>query len=95
MLAACALQHISRSTAGCAALQDLHAALVPKQQTNNSRRIIHYTTLTCTALFAANAAALLLPVYLQASFVGAVAMADLVKSTLGPKGMVSGKPRCC
>lgn len=94
MLAACALQHISRSTACCAALQDLLAALVPKQQTNNSRRSIHYT-LTCTALFAANAAALLLPVYLQASFVGAVAMADLVKSTLGPKGMVSGKPRWC
>jgi hypothetical protein len=30
---------------------------------------------------------------LQASFVGAVAMADLVKSTLGPKGMVS-QPAC-
>jgi chaperonin GroEL (HSP60 family) len=29
-----------------------------------------------------------LPVCLQASFVGAMAIADLVKSTLGPKGMV-------
>ncbi len=27
----------------------------------------------------------------QASFVGAVAVADLVKSTLGPKGMVGGQ----
>lgn len=27
--------------------------------------------------------------YLQASFVGAMAIADLVKTTLGPKGMVS------
>jgi hypothetical protein len=27
--------------------------------------------------------------------VGAVAMADLVKSTLGPKGMVSLRTSCC
>jgi chaperonin GroEL (HSP60 family) len=27
--------------------------------------------------------------FLQSSFVGAIAIGDLVKSTLGPKGMVS------
>ena len=31
---------------------------------------------------------------IQASFVGAVAVADLVKSTLGPKGMVSYNVDC-
>ena len=30
------------------------------------------------------------PMFLQASFVGAMAIADLVKTTLGPKGMVRG-----
>ena len=34
------------------------------------------------------AAASLTPAMLQASFVGAMAIADVVKSTLGPKGMV-------
>jgi len=31
-------------------------------------------------------------VFMQASFVGAMAIADLVKTTLGPKGMVSCPP---
>jgi T-complex protein 1 subunit beta len=31
---------------------------------------------------------------MQASFVGAMAIADLVKTTLGPKGMVSSRMQC-
>jgi hypothetical protein len=36
---------------------------------------------------------LLLLLLLQASFVGAIAITDLVKSTLGPKGMVGIAPQ--
>lgn len=31
---------------------------------------------------------------MQAAFVGAMAIADLVKTTLGPKGMVRSSPHC-
>ena len=71
----------------CYRMSDRDSALLCRRVINNSAFPISTAASLSNALVRQRRLIVLL--LLQASFVGAMAIADLVKTTLGPKGMVS------